>query len=634
MSRVRQAVILAGGKGTRLEERLNGLPKPLIDVCGVPLLERQILLLNQHGFQEVLVLVNYAADRIARFCDERRNWGLDVKCIDDGEPRGTAGATLAVFDRLADEFLVMYGDTMMNVDLNRFHEFHGRYPEAAATLFVHPNDHPWDSDLVEIDDDAQILAFHGYPHDDAEYHANLVNAALYWVRKAAFEPWQHTEGMLDFAKDLFPEMLQRGLRLQAYNSPEYVKDIGTPTRLDRVCDDFLSGKISGASLHTPQAAVFLDRDGTISREVNHLRSHEEFELLPHVPEAIRRLNRSAFRCCVVTNQPVVARGDCSFEDLRETHNKMETLLGQAGAFLDRIYVCPHHPDKGFEGERPDLKIDCECRKPKTGMIDRASIELNIDRSRSWMVGDQSVDVETARRAGLKSVLLETGYGGLDYRYWAQPDFILEDLRAAVDFILEIFPGLAELGAELVADVGDGAIILIGGQSRCGKSTFASIVREALSAIGKRAHVLAADRWLKNNAERSEGVLGRYDLESLQRLVHALESDRPAELRLPGYQKLERARYEQVETIKLSNEDVVVIEGTVALALTTGDKERTHRIHVEVPEGLRKQRFLREYRLRGADESAAIKLYESRLEDEFPVVERFAEGARQVFLRSQ
>ncbi len=228
--------------------------------------------------------------------------------------------------------------------------------------------------------------------------------------------------MVDFAKDLFPDMLRKGLVIRGYRSPEYIKDIGTPARLDRACADFRSGKIARASLETRQPMVFIDRDGTINREVDHLRDPAQLELLPGVAPAIKRLNESDYRCCVVSNQPVVARGECSEECLREIH-AMETLLGQQGAFLDRIYYCPHHPDRGFAGERPELKIDCSCRKPKTGMIEQAAREFNVAIDRSWLIGDTSVDMETARRAGLKSVLVESGYAGLDYRTWASPDFV-------------------------------------------------------------------------------------------------------------------------------------------------------------------------------------------------------------------
>ena len=117
------------------------------------------------------------------------------------------------------------------------------------------------------------------------------------------------------------------------------------------------------------------------------------------------------------------------------HNKLETLLGREHAFLDRIYFCPHHPEKGFPGERPELKIECDCRKPKTGMIRSAMAELNIDLKQAWLIGDATTDIQTASNAGLKSILVRTGCAGKDGKHDAQPDFVFNALSDAVDFIL-------------------------------------------------------------------------------------------------------------------------------------------------------------------------------------------------------
>jgi histidinol-phosphate phosphatase family protein len=136
----------------------------------------------------------------------------------------------------------------------------------------------------------------------------------------------------------------------------------------------------------------------------------------------------------VTNQPVIAKGLATEADVREAHNKLETLLGLEHAFLDRIYLCPHHPEKGFPGERPELKIACDCRKPGTGMIDRAVADLNIDPAQSWFIGDTTVDLQTAKNAGLRSILVQTGHAGTDGRFDAAPDFTTEDVLAAVALI--------------------------------------------------------------------------------------------------------------------------------------------------------------------------------------------------------
>lgn len=131
-------------------------------------------------------------------------------------------------------------------------------------------------------------------------------------------------------------------------------------------------------------------------------------MIDGVAEAIRKINESGYLAIVVTNQPVIARGEVSFEELEEIHNKMETLLGKEGAYLDAIYYCPHHPHKGYEGERPELKIDCDCRKPKPGMLLKAATDFNIDLSRSWMVGDGENDIQAGINAGCKTVLLSNG----------------------------------------------------------------------------------------------------------------------------------------------------------------------------------------------------------------------------------
>jgi histidinol-phosphate phosphatase family protein len=633
---VRQAVILAGGKGTRLKERLGDLPKPLVDVCGVPLLERQLRLLEQHAFTHALVLVNHAAQRIVEFCASRAEGGLRIACVDDGVPRGTAGATLGVFDRLAEEFLVIYGDTMLEVDLDRFHAFHAEERGAAATLFVHPNDHPHDSDLVEADERGRIVAFHGYPHDARRDYPNLVNAALYWMKRDCLAPWRGRAGVLDFGKDVFPAMLERGLLLRAYESPEYIKDIGTPARLDKVCADLRSGRIARASLAEPQPVVFLDRDGTVNREVDHLRSAEQLELLPGAAAAIRRLNASGYRCCIVTNQPVIARGDCTVEELRAIHNRMETLLGREGAFVDRIYYCPHHPDRGFPGERAELKIDCDCRKPKTGMIERAVREFNVARERSWLIGDGTVEIETARRARLKSILVETGYAGLDYRAWATPDAVVPDLGAAVSFILERYPALLAQCAALAEGIAAGSIVLIGGQARSGKSTLAHVLRDALRARGLNAVVLSVDRWLRSQPQRGAGVAGRYDLSALQALLDQLAdaARRPRALALPGYHKLRRERVEDVESAVLAPEDVIVLEGTVALFLEDPPGAQPLRLHVESDEARRRERILREYRLRGQAEAQALEVYSARRDEEYPAIESAAASARRIRLAAE
>src|SRR5882757_5703534 len=436
----RQLIILAGGAGTRLRERLGDLPKPMIPMAGKPLLEHQVELAKKHGFTDLIFFVHYRADLIENYFGDGERFGVRIRYILEKEPLGTAGAVLAGFEHLAERFVVLYGDTMVNVDLNRIWNAHEK-AHAAATLLLHPNDHPFDSDLVEINAESLVTAFHNRPHDGNVWRQNLVNAGLYVLEKRALASFRlstlnsQLSTLLDFGKDVFPALVHAGEKLLGYNSPEFIKDIGTPARYDKISAQFASGIVQRSSLATPQRAVFLDRDGTLIPDMDCLRNADELELLPGVAEALHELNLQGWRTVVVTNQPVIAKGFCDEAELQKIHNKLESLLGREHAFIDRIYFCPHHPEKGFPGERPELKIECGCRKPKTGMIQKAVAELNIDLSQSWLIGDTTTDMQTAKNAGLKSILVRTGSAGRDGKYDARPDYTFDTLNQAVDFVL-------------------------------------------------------------------------------------------------------------------------------------------------------------------------------------------------------
>lgn len=478
-----QAVILAGGKGTRLAERLQGRPKPLVDVDGIPLLERQIVLLREFGIGTATILVNHAADQIADHCAARDNFGLErLELVDDGDPRGTSGAVLACFDKLEERFLVVYGDTLFNIDIARFLADHER-AGADATLFLHPNDHPHDSDLVSLGDDGRIAAFHSKPHPPGAYLPNLVNAAFYVIERAALEPWRDFRSPSDFGADLFPAMLAAGAKLNGYNSFEYIKDLGTPKRLDKVTGHLRRGVVARATLSRPQACVFLDRDGTLNVLRDYVRNPDDLVLLPGAGQAVRRFNDAEYRVAVVTNQPVIARGECSFEGLRAIHAKLDTELAEAGGYLDRLYFCPHHPHSGYAGEVAELKVVCDCRKPEAGMIRQAERDLNADLSASWMIGDSTSDLAAARRAGIRAVLVRTGEGGRDGKYADAPDVVVDDIAAAAAFVTEAHPRLAEAATPLVKEIVAGEDVLVLGSDPSTRGAVACVLADALRRRG-------------------------------------------------------------------------------------------------------------------------------------------------------
>jgi D,D-heptose 1,7-bisphosphate phosphatase len=433
---ISEAVILAGGKGTRLRERLGDLPKPLINVNGIPLLERQLCWLKRHGVTRVVLLVSHRADELEKFCRRRANDGLSIECLHDNPPSGTAGAVLRSLDRLSAEFFVVYGDTLVDVDLQRFATFHNRVPGTDISVLVHPNDHPHDSDIILTDSDDKILKVYPYPRDYGVWVPNLVSAALYIVRRDSLKRYASSHGTMDFGKHLFSTMIADSMLLRAYNSCEYIKDLGTPERLDAAVIDMNLGKIARSALTYKKKAVFLDRDGTVNKLNGYIKSDTELELVDGAAEAIKKLNKAEFKVCLVTNQPVIARGESTLDKLKIIHNKIETLLGYGGAFLDRIYFCPHHPDRGFEGEVPELKFACDCRKPAVGMMRRAVNDLNIDLENSWMIGDSVTDIEFARKSGIRSIYISQH--GIPHNLHGDiiPTFFAQSLSDAVQILLE------------------------------------------------------------------------------------------------------------------------------------------------------------------------------------------------------
>lgn len=405
-----KTVIMAGGRGTRIASIAHDIPKPMLPIEGIPVLEHEMECLRQQGFDDIILTVGHLGQRIVDYFGDGsgyspatgRPFGVKIQYYFEQEPLGNAGALFRLRDKLTEDFLLLNGDVMFDVDFHRFVAYHKRMG-GLATLFAHPNSHPYDSGLLVAGADGSVAQWLAREDARPAYYQNLVNAGLHVLHPSILA--RPVAGpRVDLDRDLLKPMAGSG-RMFAYNSPEYVKDMGTPERYHDVCRDFSSGLVHKRNLLHKQKAIFLDRDGTLNHYVGFLRNIDEFELLPGAAEAVALINASGYLAVVITNQPVIARGEVSEEALRQIHNKMETLLGLEGAYLDGIYVCPHHPEHGFAGERPELKIVCECRKPKPGLLLQAASDLNIDLASSWMIGDSESDLLAGRAAGCKVALL-------------------------------------------------------------------------------------------------------------------------------------------------------------------------------------------------------------------------------------
>ena len=400
-----KVVIMAGGKGTRISSVASDIPKPMIEIDGIPVLEREIQCLKEQGFKDLIITVSHLGHIIMNYFGDGLDFGVHIEYFVEEQPLGNAGALFELKNKLTEDFLLLNADSIFDIDFNRIVKFH-KEKGGLVTLFTHPNSHPYDSGLIIADKTGAVEQWLTKEDARPKYYQNRVNAGLHVVSPEILEV--RPEGAkVDLDRQLLKPLAGTG-KMFCYDSPEYVKDMGTPDRYEAVCKDFADGVVAGKNLKRKQKAIFLDRDGTINKYVGFLTDIDEFELLPGVAEAIGKINRSGYLAIVVTNQPVIARGEVGWEELQEIHNKMETLLGLEGVYLDGIYFCPHHPHKGYEGEIPELKFDCDCRKPKPGMLLKAAEDFNIDLSQSWMTGDGENDIKAGEVAGCKTALIGEG----------------------------------------------------------------------------------------------------------------------------------------------------------------------------------------------------------------------------------
>lgn len=398
-----KVVIMAGGKGTRIASIASDIPKPMIKIGDKPILEHEIECLKKQGLTDIIITVSHLGNIIMEYFGDGskispatgKEFGVNIEYFVEETPLGNAGALFKIKNKLKSDFLLLNADSLFNIDFNRFIKFH-KENKALVTLFTHPNSHPYDSGLIITDENNIVLEWLNKEDERPVWYNNRVNAGLHIISPQILEKNIEKE-KIDLDRDLLKPLAGTG-KMYAYNSPEYVKDMGTPERYYSVCNDLLSGKVFNKNLINKQKAIFLDRDGTVNEYVGFLRNIDEFKLIENTAEAIKKINSSEYLAIIVTNQPVIARGEVTYEELKQIHKKMETLLGQEGAYLDGIYYCPHHPKSGFEGEIKELKIECECRKPKPGMLLEAAKDFNIDLEKSWIIGDSENDILAGKNA--------------------------------------------------------------------------------------------------------------------------------------------------------------------------------------------------------------------------------------------
>lgn len=551
-----QAIVLVGGRGTRLGAEL---PKPLAPLAGLSVLEHVLGWLAREGAREIVVCSGYRADAIVEAVGDGARFGVSIVHSIEPAPLGTAGAVRHARRHLRERFVIAYGDVVADVDLAAMMNAHVR-AGAIATLAVHPNDHPLDSDRVIADRHGWVQRMVRKEERAGPEAGALCNAALYVLERSVIDAIPEHGSPRDFARDVLPAICGERSRVLAYRTVEYLKDMGTPDRRARVERDLVAGVPAAMRMRAPKPAAFLDRDGVITEDVPHLDRPERLAILPGAAHALARLNRAHVLALAATNQPVVARGALSLDGLHELHRTLEGMLGAEHAWLDAIWACPHHPERGFEGERPELKIACACRKPLPGMLNEAIGALGIDRRTSIFVGDRTVDLEAARAAGVLGIGVLTGAACLDRKHPLRPETpIVPDASAAISLLLDTAPSWAAWIDRAIA----AGTVLLGGRSRAGKTIAANALRLALGARGIPSTHVSLDRFLVPRAERAAGLRlrerARADLAAST--IGALAAGE--HVLLPGYDPSSSARAPG-EVLRRSG--VLIVEGLLALEI--------------------------------------------------------------------
>jgi D,D-heptose 1,7-bisphosphate phosphatase len=372
----------------------------MIPICGKPILEHQIDCLKKNSLTDIILVIGHLGQYIRDYFGDGGHFGCAISYFTETEPLGTAGA-LYKLENLSD-FILINGDIIFDIDFSRMIAFH-KEKNAWATLAVHPNSHPFDSALVVSNGNNQVTCWLN-KEDERTYYKNQVNAGIHIISVELLKNCPQSKEKIDLDRDMLKPSISSG-RIFAYSTPEYIKDMGTPDRYAQVTSDMERGIVRQKNLAVRQKCVFLDRDGTINKFSGFITKPENFQLIDGAAQAIKTINGLGFLVIVITNQPVIARGEVDFQILELIHMKMETDLGRHGAYIDDLFFCPHHPDRGFPGERPEYKIDCDCRKPKPGMILQAAHKYNIDLAQSYMAGDDIRDVNAGINSGCRPVLL-------------------------------------------------------------------------------------------------------------------------------------------------------------------------------------------------------------------------------------
>lgn len=385
---LKQAVILAGGLGTRLLPITKDIPKPMVEVNGKPFLEYLINQLSGVGIKEVVLLLGYKPDKIKNYFGDGNKFGLKIK-YSISDISDDTGTRLVKGSKYLDSyFLLLNCDNYWPFDLSVLIDFYNFHKDPMISTVAYSNKDGFTKNNILVGDDGFVLI---YDAARLEKGLNCVDIGYRIVKKEILNlaPKEN----FSFEKFFFP-MLAKTKQLIAYKTDRRYWSIGSLERVPATEKFLVDKKI-----------IFLDRDGVINKKMrqsppDYVKNWKEFEFLPGVLEAFKILKDKGYKVFIITNQPGIARGFMTEEDLIDINNNMMEQVFKNGGHISNIYHCPHGWDDG-----------CECRKPKAGMLFRASVENFIDLTKSIFVGDDDRDMEAAETAGC-NFIMANGEGAL------------------------------------------------------------------------------------------------------------------------------------------------------------------------------------------------------------------------------
>jgi mannose-1-phosphate guanylyltransferase/phosphomannomutase len=628
------AAIVAGGWGTRASAMTGGrIPKALLPVAGIPIIVRQMHLLRREGVTHLTVLAGHLGNQLQEvLAPEATSLGLQLQINVEEAPLGTAGC-LASLVPSTDDLLIINGDMLFDIDIAPLYEFH-RTQHAVLTVLVHPNDHPRTSDLI-VEENGLVKAILPVGKPRENDYRNLVPAGIYLVSPAFFtclEPGRKA----DMIRDVLPALVATGARVAAYNTPEYLRDIGSPARHELAERDLLAGRVDAMNRRNLRPAIFFDCDGVLNEEPGQsgILVADDIKLSPGAGDAVRRTRDAGHLAVAVTNRPQVAKGFLSLEGLSHVLGRLEACLAERGGVLDRIYFCPHHPEAGFPGEVPALKIPCECRKPGTLLLRQAFTDLPISRRRSVLIGDSLRDIAAARGVGIWAYGVRTGHGCRDRKSFDQetlappvPDLMFDGVSEAVDFQIEYSKFVAPVVAsirELINSKERPVFVGLCGHSRAGKSSAAHAIVRVLAEQSVTCLHVRLDNWIVSAIDRrlSSSTEARNRVEAMPGVLRALQSGKC--VRAPGYDAATRSAQGEV-VYDPTGQSVIVLDGIFA-GHQSIRKMLDYVAFITAPPESRLARFVEFYRWKELDENAIETLWLERTKDEWPAVDAQRNGA--------